>query len=128
MTGLYLGINAILYLGLALWCMILPEKTSAALGFNLVSSSGRSEYLVVYGGMQLGFAVFFALCAMKTGWQYQGIVFACCLYVPILLCRAASFLFFKGIGGVTVATAGLEVVLTLWGLWLLRGFIASDQV
>ena len=115
----YLITNTLLYLALAAWCIVSPQSTSQAVGFSLISGSGRSEYLVVYGGLQIGLAIFFALCAYYPMWTYMGIVFGCCLYCPILICRIISFLKFEGIGNVTIGTGILELVLTISGLYLL---------
>ena len=64
MTALYLWINALLYLLLALWCTILPDRTSQAIGFLELSNSGRSIRRI-YGGMQFGFAFLFAWTALS---------------------------------------------------------------
>ena len=116
--SIYLYVNSVLYFLLALWCILLPEKTALAVGYQLIGGSGRSEYLVVYGGLQLGLAVFFTLCAWKTEWNFIGILFASCLYLPIFVCRAWSLVKFEGIGSVTLYTACLEAVLTVWAAYL----------
>jgi TRAP-type uncharacterized transport system fused permease subunit len=61
MTALYLWINAILYAALAAWCTLMPKQTSQAIGFIELSASGRSEYAVIYGGLQLGMAFLFGV-------------------------------------------------------------------
>lgn len=50
---LFLILVAILYFGLAIWCCIRPELTSEKVGFDLVNDSGRSEFMTVYGGLEL---------------------------------------------------------------------------
>ncbi|MCO6429812.1 MAG: DUF4345 domain-containing protein [Deltaproteobacteria bacterium] len=124
--SVYLWLNAVLYLGLAIWCMVLPERTSAALGYGLTGGSGRSEYLVVYGGLQIGLAAFFAACAARSDWHYVGVLLAVCLYVPIVLARAFSFVRYEGIGSVTIYTACLEVALMIWGIYLIRSVGAQN--
>ena len=42
------------YLCLAVWCALQPVGTSQAIGFQIASGSGHSEYLTVYGGLQFG--------------------------------------------------------------------------
>lgn len=116
----YLFFNAGIYLLLAIWCIALPDKTSTAVGFQLIAGSGRSEYLAVYGGLQIGLAIFYALCALKPELRLFGIIFSCCLYVPLFSCRVISLLRFEQIGHVTYITAALELVLTSWALYLVR--------
>jgi hypothetical protein len=122
MTALYLWTNAVLYALLALWCAILPDKTSQAIGFLELSSSGRSEYAVIYGGMQFGFAFLFAWTALSGNHRF-GLIFALALYVPILLFRIVSVARFWPVSTTTLATGALEVVLTACAiaLWLRAG-------
>lgn len=115
---MYLYFNAVIYLLLAAWCVLLPEKTSQSLGFKLLNGSGRSEYFVVYGALQVGLAFFFAYCAAKPEYHQIGLIFSLAMYVPIFSFRLISFYRFSEIGMTTFATAGLELVLTGWAVYL----------
>ncbi len=110
MTAIYLWINAVLYAGLAAWCTLAPTATSQAVGFTQLSASGRSEYAVIYGGMQFGFAFLFGWAALGGHLRF-GLVFALALYVPIVLFRAVSLWRFWPVGPTTLWTAMLEVLL-----------------
>lgn len=110
MTALYLWINAILYAALAAWCTLMPKQTSQAIGFIELSASGRSEYAVIYGGMQFGFAFLFAWTALSGNHRF-GLMFALALYVPIVLFRLVSVAKLWPVSSVTMMTAVLEVVL-----------------
>jgi hypothetical protein len=118
--ALYLYLNAALYLVLAIWVTLIPWRTAASIGFESLSASGRSEYLVVYGGMELGFAVFFALTAWNAEHRRLGLLFALCLYAPIVLYRAFTVLRHGPVSATTLTVAALEVVLLAWGvaLWM----------
>ena len=59
MTRTFLAIVGIAYLVLAVWCALKPGQTSNSVGLTLQPGSGQSEYLVVYGGLQLGLGLFF---------------------------------------------------------------------
>lgn len=111
MTALYLWINAVLYALLALWCTLMPTQTSQSIGFLQLSSSGQSEYAVIYGGMQFGFAFLFAWTALSGNHRF-GLIFALAIYVPILLFRIISVARFWPVSSTTLGTAALEVVLT----------------
>jgi hypothetical protein len=119
MTTLYLWINAVLYAVLALWCTLLPAITSQSIGFVALSNSGRSEYAVIYGGMQFGFAFLFAWTAVSGNHRF-GLIFSLAIYVPILLFRVISVVRFWPVSATTLATGALEVVLTSAAilLWL----------
>ncbi len=110
MIAIYLWINAVLYAALAAWCTLMPAQTSKAIGFVELSSSGKSEYAVIYGGMQFGFAFLFAWTALSGNYRF-GLVFALSLYAPILLFRIISVSRLWPVSSVTLATGILEIVL-----------------
>lgn len=110
MTALYLWINAVLYAALAAWCTLMPTQTSQAIGFIELSSSGKSEYAVIYGGMQFGFAFLFAWTALSGNHRF-GLIFALALYAPILLFRVISVTRFWPVSSATLLTGALEIVL-----------------
>jgi len=47
MTAAYLYANAVMYAVFAVWMTLSPQRTAAALGYQSLSASGRSEYLVI---------------------------------------------------------------------------------
>lgn len=111
MIAIYLWINAVLYALLSLWCMLMPRQTSQSIGFIELSSSGQSEYAVIYGGMQLGFAGLFAWTALSGNHRF-GLIFSLAIYVPILLFRIVSVARYWPVSTTTLATGALEVILT----------------
>lgn len=111
MTALYLWINAVLYALLALWCTLMPGQTSQSIGFVQLSSSGQSEYAVIYGGMQFGFAFLFAWTALSGNHRF-GLIFALAIYVPILLFRIISVARYWPVSTTTLGTGVLELLLT----------------
>lgn len=117
MTALFLWINSALYALLALWCLISPTDTSQAIGFTAMSNSGQSEYAVIYGGMQFGFAFLFGWAALSGNHRF-GLIFALAIYVPILLFRIVSVAHFWPVSATTLATGVSEIVLTSWALLL----------
>jgi hypothetical protein len=113
MTALYLYLNAALYLIFGIWMTMSPWKTAASVGYGALSSSGKSEFLVIYGGLQLGLAVFYALTAASQGAHRVGIIFSLCLYAPIVTYRAITVVKFWPVKSTTLIVGGLEVVLLL---------------
>lgn len=121
MTALYLYVNAALYLLFAAWCTFSPWKTSLTIGYQALSSSGRSEYLVVYGGLQLGLAAMFAYTAATPQLQRAGMLIALFFYVPIVAYRAITVLKFWPVRAPTLYVGALELLLLLAGIlvWVL---------
>ena len=80
MTSAYLYLNAAIYLLLAVWCTLAPARTAAAVGYASLTRSGQTEYLTIYGGLQLGLAFLFAWFAW-TQQMRTGLVLAMALYL-----------------------------------------------
>jgi hypothetical protein len=118
MSAVYLYINSALYLLFAAWCAVGMSRTAPAMGFTALTQGGRSEYLTIYGGLQLGLAIAFFLLARNPGWHGPGILFALVLYAPIVLFRLISISRFWPVEAVTLGTAALEVVLLVLAVWL----------
>lgn len=123
MIRAYLLLNAALYLIFSLWCTFSPEKTAANIGFAFRSGSGRSEFVTVYGGLELGMAVFFLITGMRGEYQLAGLLFALCLYAAIVAFRIVTLLTVPGIERITYGTFGLEAILGIAAaiLWWKRG-------
>lgn len=112
MVVAYLVLNAVLYAALGLWCALAPETTSAFLGFALVGPAGTSEYLAVYGGLQLGLAAYFGLAAAAPRHRPSALAFAALVYGGIVALRTTAVvrLGFTPLGSARF-TYGLEIVL-----------------
>ena len=118
MAKFYLVFNAVLYAAFALWCTVKWGQTSQASGYQALSNAGRSEYLVIYGGLQLGMAAFYAYTALNPQYQAIGIVFSLCTYVAIVLYRLTTIWLYWPVGHVTLCLAGLETLLLIGAIFI----------
>jgi hypothetical protein len=109
----YLYLNAALYLLFAVWCTIAPSSTAKNLGYVSLTSAGRSEYLVIYGGLQIGLAVLFFLLARNPATLRLGLIISIGLYGPIVLYRITTVARFWPVAAMTVATGILELTLLI---------------
>jgi hypothetical protein len=114
----YLYLNAALYLLFAVWCTVAPSGTARNLGYLSLSNGGHSEYLVIYGGLQLGLAALFWLLARNPGTLRLGLLISISLYAPIVLYRAITVLRFWPVSAVTAGTGVLELTLLVTALAL----------
>ncbi|HEY0230302.1 MAG TPA: DUF4345 domain-containing protein [Dokdonella sp.] len=117
MANVYLYFNAGLYALFALWCTLAPTRTAQGVGYESLSRSGLSEYLVVYGGLELGLGLFFFYC-IQAGAQRIGLVFAVLLYAPIVVYRIATVARQWPVSSTTLLVGTLEVLLLLAALAL----------
>ena len=119
MAAIYLYVNAGLYLLFAVWCTVAAPTTAVNLGYKTLSAGGRSEYLVIYGGLQVGLALIFFLLARNPAYLRLGITLSVALYAPIVLYRAVTVAMNWPVAGLTLATGALELVLLIAALILL---------
>lgn len=121
---LYLWINAVLYIGFGLWCFLKPTATSNFVGFSLLHASGKSEFLAVYAGLELGMGIFFLACTQAESLLYAGVLFGTCMYSGINLFRFYSIFRFGMVARSTMVLVALEVIFCVWG-WVLLAGMAS---
>jgi hypothetical protein len=117
--ALYLYVNAALYLLFAVWSTLTPLKVATNIGYEVLSASGRSEFLVVYGGLELGLAALFAYTAANPQLQRPGLLIALFFYAPIVAYRVITVVKFWPVRPMTLYVGSLEATLLLWGLVLL---------
>jgi hypothetical protein len=116
---LYLYVNAALYLLFAVWSTVSPWKVATNIGYETLSASGRSEFLVVYGGLELGLAAMFAYLAATPPLQRPGVLIALFFYVAIVAYRLITVLKFWPVRPMTLYVGSLEAALLLWGILVL---------
>lgn len=109
MEKFYLILNAVVYAGLAALCTFRDESSAHGCGYTKLTPGGRSEYLTVYGGLQMGVALAYFCAALNPAFVRPAILFSVCLYAPIVLYRVITVLAFKVRAPVTLGTGALEV-------------------
>jgi hypothetical protein len=119
MTKAYLIINAISYLVFSLWCLLKPADTAQNLGYSFLNNGGKTEYMAVYVGMELGFCAFFTLCALYPKYAETGLIFAVCLYLGLMLVRTITALKLGDIPTIIYVVGALEYIFGIWGVILL---------
>lgn len=92
MAVAYLALNAVLYVALGLWCALDPATTSRFVGLQPTGPAGHTEWMAVYGGLELGLGVFFALAAARPGLRRAGVLFGVCLYAGLATLRSVAVL------------------------------------
>jgi hypothetical protein len=114
----YLYLNALLYVVFAAWQTLSPWSTATAVGYTSLSQSGRSEYLVIYGGLQVGLAIFFGISGASADLHRPALLFALCLYSCIALYRIVTVMRFWPVKGLTLGVGALELALFIAALLL----------
>lgn len=116
MEKAYLLVNAIAYAALAIICTVRHRASARGTGYADLTAGGHSEFLTVYGGLQLGLAIGYFFAAWNPEYTRAALIFSVCLYAPIVLYRIISVITFRVRAPITLGTGALELVLFLAGL------------
>ncbi len=113
MARIFLVAVGILYAYLAIWCSLKPAETSGLVGFDLRPGSGQSEFLSVYGGLEMGMACIF-LWPLWRPKQLESSLLACLLiHGCLVLFRGVGFFLYSDIQRMTYQLAVGEWVIFL---------------
>jgi len=121
MVRIYLAIIGVLYLLLAVWCSVQPERTSDSVGYTLRPGSGQSEFLTVYGGLEFALAAIFLLPLVRPEATPHVLIVCLIVHASLALFRTVSLVIYSGISQNTYAFGVVEWVLliaTLAVWWL----------
>ncbi|QDV73941.1 hypothetical protein [Botrimarina mediterranea] len=109
----FLYVLAILYIGLGIWCAVAPSTTSKKVGFERIGEAGRSEFMTVYGGLEVGMGIMFAIFAIRPESVVYGLVACVAVHGGIVAFRTASFFLYDAMHGMVVQLAIGEWIILL---------------
>lgn len=122
MARAFLAIVGAAYLFLAAWCAILPDMTSASVGFALQAGSGQSEFLTVYGGLQVAIGLAF-LWPLYRPSDITFPLFLCLLiHGCLVVFRTLSFGLYSGVPATTMVLAATE-----WMIFIGAAFLSWER-
>ena len=111
-----------IYVGLGMYCTVLPVQVAQAFGMMLTEPAALGEFFTVYGGLEFGFGVGLVLAATwRTEWLAGVCGVGLCVHVGLLLWRVVSILrwgadpLLLGLAGVD-ATLCVAFVVATWQL------------
>lgn len=103
-----------LYVGLGVWCAVAPATTSEKVGLSRVGEAGRSEFLTVYGGLEVGLGIAFAILAWKDETVVYGLLTCLAIHGSLVAFRSLSFVLYDAVHGMT-----LQLAIGEWLIFLL---------
>lgn len=118
MIKIYLLVASAIYAGLAVWCTLAPEKTARGVGLSFLEPAGRVEFLTVYGGLEAGMALFFALCAFNPSLARAGLLFGLVSFGALATWRLVSLLLISETGTTPFYLLSVEGLMFLAAAWL----------
>jgi len=113
---LFLTLVGIIYLGLAVWCSVSPAVTSEKVGFELNPGSGQSEFLVIYGGLELGLSLIFLLPLVRDNFLTSSLLACVLIHACLVAFRTVSLFLYSDISSMTYKLAVGEWVILILAL------------
>ncbi len=123
MISLFLYLNAFLYFSFSIWCLLKFLSTAQFLGYNFKNNSGKVEYLTIYTGLQMGFALFLAITGYYQSLRFSGLLFCVAIYICIIITRTSTAIYYGQLTKATYLVGALEYCLTIWGCILLFNYL-----
>lgn len=112
-TRVFLTLIGVIYVYLAAWCSLMPSQTSQLVGFDLKPGSGQSEFLVIYGGLELGMALIFLMPLIRPQRTESSLSACLVIHACLVAFRSASFMLYSGISSMTRQLAFYEWLIFL---------------
>ena len=127
MPRIFLAIVGSIYLVLGIWCTVAPSGTANSVGFVLTPGSGESEFMTVYGGLELGLAwLFFSPLSRRVDVRFP-LRFCLVLHAFIVAFRTAAFFRYSNFANTTYVVAGLEWLILIGALVSTRNLISRHS-
>lgn len=110
--------NVLLYAVFAARCTLKASATTQSTGFLSFDHGGRSEFLTVYDGMELGLALMFSWMAWRPLLNRTGLAIALLICAPMVAFRLIGCIRLWPVQRTTLATGAPEIALLLTDLLL----------
>ena len=109
----------VIYALLGIWCTIQARTAAAAVGFELRHDGGLSEFVTVYGGLEVGMGAAMILTSLDPDLRAGGLVFALVVSAALPLFRLPTLLALRVPAGTRVLFAiELALAVLLLIAWL----------
>lgn len=99
----------------------MPDKTSKTVGFTLQPGSGQSEFLTVYGGLELALGIAFLWPLYRPAEVAFPLFLCLLLHGCLVLFRTAGFFLYSGISTTTYPLAATEWIIFIGAAILFWG-------
>jgi len=118
-TKVFLLMAGMLYAALSLYCTARPQAAADTVHLAREGAGGKSEFLVIYGGLELALAVLFVLPILGRFPARPALIAFLVIHTLLVVFRTASFVAYGPLPGSTTNLAVGEWILLLGGLLVL---------
>jgi len=105
-----LGLTALMHAGFGVAYVISPVRMARLSKFELTGPMAVTEMRAFYGGLELGWAAFLVICAVRPGWVIPGLVAVLCVYGGLIAARVLGIVLDKSGQGLILQILAVECV------------------
>jgi hypothetical protein len=117
MKSAVLWLSALAFMGFGLAFTFAPEQMAATVDIALPTGPARIDFVATYGGFELGFGFFLALCTRRRDWLDTGLVASACALGGFATLRAAGILLAETPGTLMYAVLAMETAGCMLSIW-----------
>ena len=112
-TKIFLTLVGLLYAALAIWCSVAPQTTSGKVGFELKPGTGESEFLTIYGGLEMGLALVLLLPLVRNEFLFNSLLACLLIHACLVTFRTIGFFLYSDLSRMTYLLAAGEWIILL---------------
>ena len=87
-SRIVLVLLGVIFAGFGVAFLLWPSQMAMRVGIPLVTMAGTTDVRALYGGLEIGLGVFFAIAAASRAWRVPGLLAAFCALAGMGLARA----------------------------------------
>lgn len=119
-TRIFLGLQAVMFIGYGLYCLVQPELLADGAGVMATSQTGTIELQAMYGGLQTAVGALCALGAAVALYRRYALVTLLFVIGGLAVVRVTLGLMNAEFSGYNVFAMTYETLTVLAVFWLLR--------
>lgn len=112
-----LGLMAAAFAGFGVAFTVAPDGMAATIDIALPTDAARIDFVATYGGFEIGFAIFLAICTRRAAWVQPGLIASGCALGGFTVLRGAGILLSDAPGGLMYALLAMEAAGCALAFW-----------
>lgn len=120
LTQIFLGVNAVLFIGYGLYCLFSPGTVEDATGLQALSADGKAELRAMYGGVQTALGALALGGLLRPALQFPAVAALCFIFTGLACARLFGIVVDEAAASYTFMALAIEVVGALVAFVLMR--------
>ena len=112
-TKIFLGINAVLFIGYGLVCLASPSVVADSAGLAVVTGDGAVELRAMYGGLQTAVGMLALAALLRSELQSAVLFVLAFLFFGLASARLLGTIIESGVGSYTFGALAFEILFAL---------------